>query len=120
MTMTASALHVEDHEGVLVATLHGEIDIANAGEIRDELFSVMSNRTPAIVVDLSGVSYLDSRGVHLLLELSERSQIRDQKLRLVLPDRSPIRRILEITHLDAVVPLDATLADATAQLRGTR
>jgi anti-anti-sigma factor len=115
--MTATAVHVEDREGVLVATLQGEIDIANAGEIRDQLFSAMSNRARGVVVDLSGVSYLDSRGVHLLLELSERSHIRDQKLRVVVPEAAPIRRILEITHLDAIVPLDATVDDAAAGLR---
>lgn len=109
-------VRVLDEHGVPVASLEGEIDIANADELRDELFAAMSNQPPGLIVDLSGVTYLDSRGVHVLLELAERMKIRHQQLRLVVPDTALIKRVLQLTHLDEIVPIDATVEDAAVRI----
>ena len=113
----ALAIRIADLNGVPLATLEGEIDIANASELRDELFAILSNQPPGLIVDLTGVTYLDSRGVHVLLELAERMKVRHQQLRLVVPDTAPIKRVLQLTHLDQIVPLDATVEDAVARIR---
>lgn len=113
----ALGVRVLDQNGVPVASLEGEIDIANAAELRDELFAAMSNQPPGLIVDLSGVTYLDSRGVHVLLELAERMKIRHQQLRLVVPDTAMIKRVLQLTHLDEIVPIDPTIEDAAVRIR---
>lgn len=113
----ALGVRVADQDGVPVASLEGEIDIANAGELRDELFSAMSNQPPGLIVDLSGVTYLDSRGVHVLLELAERMKIRHQQLRLVVPETALIKRVLQLTHFDQIVPIDPTVEDAVLRIR---
>ncbi len=113
----ALGIRVLDQSGVPVAYLEGEIDISNATELRDELFAALSNQPPGLIVDLSGVTYLDSRGVHVLLELAERMKIRHQQLRLVLPATALIKRILQLTHLDAIVPVDPTVEDAAVRIR---
>jgi anti-sigma B factor antagonist len=116
----AIGLRIRDQEGIQIASLEGEIDIANASEVRDQLFALLSNRPSGLIVDLSDVSYLDSRGVHVMLELAERMKIRHQALRIVVPEGAMIRRILLLTHLDSVVPLDYTVDDAAARLRPER
>ena len=100
-----------------VAFVEGEIDIANAAELRDELFAALSNRPPGLIVDLSGVTYLDSRGVHVLLELAERMKVRHLQLRLVVPESTPIKRVLQLTHLDQIVPVDPTVDEAAERVR---
>ena len=114
------SVRVEDLGGLPAAHLDGEIDISNASEIRNQLLAALSNTAPGIIVDLSGVTYLDSRGVHVLLELAERVRVRQQRLCIVVPDTALIKRILKLTHLDEIVPLDNTLEDAVARLRSPR
>ena len=45
----------------------GEIDIATAPEFGRELARLLSHRPPVLRVDLSGVSFMDSSGLHALL-----------------------------------------------------
>jgi anti-anti-sigma factor len=111
------AIRVLDLNGVPMASLEGEIDIANASELRDELFAALSNQPPGLIVDLSAVTYLDSRGVHVLLELAERMKVRHQQLRLVVPDTALIKRVLQLTHIDEIVPVDPTIEEAAEHIR---
>jgi anti-sigma B factor antagonist len=110
------SIRVQDREGVPVASLEGEVDIANASEVRDQLLALLSNRPPGLIVDLSNVTFFDSRGVHVMLELAERMRARNMQLRLVVPDSNMIKRVLQLTHLDSVVPLDAAVEDAAAHV----
>lgn len=110
-------IRVQDHDGVPVVALEGEIDIANAPELQEQLYALLATRPPSLILDLTRVTYLDSRGVHVVLELAERMKIRHQGLGIVAPVSSVIKRILEITHVDAIVPLDSTVEDAAARMR---
>ena len=59
-------------DGVVVASLTGEIDLSNATEITDALLGGVPNEALGLVIDLSDVSYLDSAGVRMLAELDHR------------------------------------------------
>jgi anti-anti-sigma factor len=56
-----------------------------------------------VVLDLGGTRYLDSAGIAMLFRLVERFGHRRQELRLVVPPGSPIRAVIELTSLPAVV-----------------
>ena len=83
--MTLASVRIERDGPVPVAFLRGEIDMANVSEVSRELFSAAPNDAVGLIVDLSGVTYLDSRGLHLLFELAERLRVRDQLLHVVVP-----------------------------------
>ena len=51
------------------------------------------------MLDLSETDYLDSSGVRLIFELAERLGSRGQKLELVVPDDSVIKRVLVLTEV---------------------
>jgi anti-anti-sigma factor len=112
----AIGIRVQDREGVPVAYLEGEIDIANASEMRDQLLAALSDRPRGLIVDLSSVTYLDSRGMHVMLELAERMKIRHQQLCVVVPVTAMIRRIFELTHFDMIVPLENSVEDAVVRM----
>lgn len=114
---TAVEVRVIEEAGIPVASLDGEIDLANAAEVRSQIFAMVSNTAPGLVLDLSGVTYLDSRGVQLILELAERLKMRHLKFRVAMPEKSLIRRILLLTHVDAVVPLDTTVGQSLTMMR---
>jgi anti-anti-sigma factor len=114
-------IQVRDREGVPLVWLEGEIDIANAAELRDRLLALLSsNSAPGLIVNLSDVTFVDSRGVHVIFELAERMMIRHQQLRLVVPRATLIRRILLLTHMDEIIPLDETMEDAAAHMQVPR
>jgi anti-anti-sigma factor len=106
---------VED--GVVVASLSGEIDLSNAAEITTALLGGVPNDALGLVIDLSEVSYLDSAGVRMLAELDHRLGWRAQMLRVVAPEASRSRRVLEIAGLERVLSIDVMLEGARTSVR---
>ncbi len=88
--------------------IDGEIDASNAIEIADRLRQLLTNRSTALVVDLTRTSYLDSAGINLLFELGTELRDRQQQLHLVVAPKEPIARTISLTGLDAAVPAHAT------------
>jgi anti-anti-sigma factor len=105
---------VED--GVVVAGLSGEIDLSNAAEITGALLRGVPNEALGLVIDLSEVSYLDSAGVRMLAELDHRLGWRAQVLRVVAPEESRSRRVLEIAGLERVLSLDTSVLTARSSI----
>lgn len=99
----------EQRDRVLIAAVDGEIDSSNAAELRLALSERLPSASSALVLDLTKVSYLDSSGIHLLFDLGRLLAARRQVLRLVVPERAPTRRVLELCAIDAVAPIDGEL-----------
>ena len=114
---TLARLEDEWHDEVPVARVQGEIDASNAKEIGDRLRSLLSNRSVAMIVDLSATTYLDSAGINLLFALAEEMRSRQQRLAIVVADPSPIARMVALTGLDRAMPVHATLPDALGDVR---
>ena len=104
-------------EDVVVARITGEVDLSNASDVGDRIAEAIPNTALGLVVDLTATSYLDSSGVHLLFELAERLQRRQQQMRVAVPEGGAIRRVLRIVELDATVPISPSADDAVAQIR---
>jgi anti-anti-sigma factor len=108
--MTALALIETEQRGQsFVLRLRGEIDISNARDLFAAIEGAVPNDTATIVMDVSEITYLDSAGVKLLLQLADRLRIRRRQLRLVVPEQSPIRAVLELTGLLRLIPSDDRL-----------
>jgi anti-anti-sigma factor len=113
----AEAVDIRTDDDVVVACLRGEIDLANAPAIGSLVTGAVPNDATGLVVDLSDVSYLDSSGVHLVFDLSERLLARQQRLALVVPETSRIRRVLDLVNVRGVLPVTATAAEAVDAVR---
>ena len=117
--MSAAAdVAIEEDGDVVVARVAGEVDLATAGGIGSELSSAVPNQALGLVIDLTATTYLDSSGVSLVFDLSERLRRRQQELRLVIPEGAPLRRVLRIVDAAGSVPILATVTDAAAEIRG--
>ena len=88
-----------------ILRIHGEIDISNAREVLATIQASVPNDAQAIVVDLSGTTYLDSSGVQLLLVLADRLRIRRQEVSLLVPPEAPIRALLEVAGVPTLIPM---------------
>ena len=62
-------------DGIPVVTVAGEIDMSNAGRFRDALALAAAVDGGSFVVDLTGVEYLDSAGVHALFAHASRIRL---------------------------------------------
>ena len=112
---TLADIDFERHGGTVVARLGGEIDMTNAAHVREALLEAVPNDALGLVVDLGGCSYLDSAAIEVVFDLARRLQRRRQALMLVVPDSSPLVRVLMLTDVGSVAPIHSTLASALAQ-----
>lgn len=113
MTQTAAATG-----DVVVVTLQGEIDSTTVDDAKHTLVQAAVSGARGVVIDLSGVTFLDSSGFNLLFMVARRLQERKQPAAVVIPTRSPLRKILCGTALDRLVPLAGDVADAIVAVRG--
>jgi len=100
--MTEVSITVTVHDGRVHIVLVGEVDLANADAVAREITGAITNRTSAAVVDLSGVTYLDSAGLHVMFELAARLPTLQIELELIAPPGSQVRRVMEISGLTTV------------------
>lgn len=100
--------------GVVVVAVHGDLDLHSADELGDRLVDAVDGGAAALVVDLSGVGFLDSQGLGALLRGTRRFGASKEQFRLVVP-AAEVRRVFEITALDQVFPLDETREQALAR-----
>lgn len=107
---------IQDHDGVHVAAITGEVDISNVDDVGRRL-TALPNFAHGLVIDLRLVSYMDSTGISLLHDLAARLRERSQQLIIVCPQGSPPRRVLELTGLITRTTVVDDLAPAVQALR---
>jgi anti-sigma B factor antagonist len=103
--------------GIPVIAVHGQADLNTAPALREALTAAIDDGAPALVVDLSDATFVDSMTLGVLLGAVKR--LRPSGGRVAIVCRSPhIRRIFEITLLDRVFTLHETLDAARASAAG--
>lgn len=105
-----------EQDGVIVATVRGEIDVSNATQIGRDLTEV-PNHSLGLVVDLGAVRYLDSTAIALLYELHIRLERRGQGLAVVAPADGAPRRVLALTAFETRAALADDVEAAVAAVR---
>ena len=103
----------EDRPGAqtVVLTLYGDADMRAASELKDRLGEVIDDSPRAVVLDLTGATFLDSMTLGVFLTAMKRIRAAGGRFRIVAP-RAEIRRVFEMTLLDRVFDLDVTRQDA--------
>ena len=113
-TATAATTSLSARGGFTVAAVDGEIDISNSVDLGTELSHAVPNDARGLVLDLSGVTFIDSSGIRTLFDLAARLANHQQLLRLVLPDESQLRRTLLMLQIPAVMAVFPDLGAATS------
>lgn len=85
-------------------TLVGEVDLANADDVQRELLRVEASHAQVVKVDLSGLTFIDSTAVRLLLLATARASTDGNRLALHNPsDR--VLRVLRMAGIEERLPL---------------
>ena len=64
MTSELADVGIERMDGVVVATVSGEIDMSNAARVRQRIAEFVTPEDWAVDLDLSGLTFIDSAGLH--------------------------------------------------------
>lgn len=110
------ALEVQSRQtddGVTVVAPTGRLDVAGAPTLKEALSELMGNSPAKVVIDMEGVSFVDSTGLGSVIAALKQIRGRQGQLRLAAPNQQ-VRVVLELTTLDRVFPYYATLEEALA------
>jgi anti-sigma B factor antagonist len=94
--------------GAVRIALRGELDLEHAYTFDEELRRVEGERPPCVVLDLRGLSFLDSSGLARLLAANRRAR-RDRRRLLLIRGGTAVQRLMAITavgqHFETVSEL---------------
>jgi anti-sigma B factor antagonist len=100
-------------DGVPGVAVRGEVELATAPELTAALEEGIRRTSGAFVVDLVAVDFLDSSGIACLVRARALLGRDDRALALVCPPGS-VRRVLELTGIDELVPVYDSRDELTA------
>ena len=104
MSEDLAALVIEQRGDTVVVRAVGEIDLSNAQTIRDEL-AAASDQGRALVLNLAGLSYLDSAGI-AMIDLLHRALTREGiDFRIVAPSGAVVHRVLTLSSMVDIIPV---------------
>ena len=103
-------------EGVDIFTLGGEIDMHYAPVLRTLLQGKVKSYCPALILDLQGVSFIDSAGLAAIIEYFRDASAHDGVLCLAGLNET-LMTVLEVVRLDKVIPIFPSVAAARAALQ---
>lgn len=106
---------IREQDGAIVVALAGDVDLQNSPEARKILLSCVEKKQP-VLVDLSGVGYIDSSGVASLVESLQSARKVGTKLVLVAVSDGA-RRVLGLARLDKVFTICDTVDEGLEKVR---
>ena len=97
-------IETRDRPGVAHVVLSGEFDLAGVDRFAEAIAAVEAAAPAAIVVDLGGLTFMDSSGLRALVGADDRARQAGRRLAIV-PGPTHVRRVFEITQLDSRLEL---------------
>jgi anti-anti-sigma factor len=92
-----ASVFVWRRDNVVVAAITGEVDVSNAEHLTKSMAGAIDEQAAGLVLDLAGLEFMDSSGVHMLFDLARRLRVARRGFALVMGEESPPRRVLELS-----------------------
>ena len=97
-------IHTERENDICLMRLEGEIDVYTAPNLKEGLVEQIESGCVNILIDLEGVTFIDSSGLGVLVGGLRRAKENSGAIRLVC-SRDNVLKIFRITGLDKVFPI---------------
>jgi anti-sigma B factor antagonist len=101
------------HVPAVVVALPAEIDMANAGQLGQQLGSAFAPSVTTVIADMTATTFCYSSGIKMLLQARKQAVANRTQLRLAVPSAA-VRRALTLVRMDQLVPIYPTLSQALA------
>ena len=108
--MALTDLHTTDESYGRLASLSGEIDLSTVEDVADQLRTAIESSEGTVAVDLREVSFLDSSGLRLLLQLNQELTGAGRRLVVVQGPRR-VARVFELTGAGSELDIVAEPAE---------
>jgi len=105
-----SAAHRRYGEHTIVA-LSGDIDVNTSQRLREVLIGLVDDGARSLIVDLDGVTFLDSTGLGVMVGISHRLRAANGTLAFA-GGSDRVRNVFQVTQLTKIFPLHPTLERA--------
>ena len=102
---------------VPILAVNGEVDVYSAPELKDKISELIQSGQTTLIVDLSGVAFLDSTGLGALVEARSATSEAGGSLPIVC-SQDRILKLFTITGLDGVFSIHPDVGAAVAELTG--
>ena len=87
-----------------MVSIRGEIDIYSIEKFREIIEEKIRTQAPEIILDCSELSYMDSTGMGVLIELRNKTKEMGQKIIMINP-RPNIKKLLSLTGVDKIIEI---------------
>ncbi len=111
--MTILEFETQERDDHVHVALRGELDLSTTEKVEAELRRVEGPYPSVVVLDLSGLTFLDSTGLRLIVTADQRARQSDRRLTIV-KGPATVQRVFSITKLDERLDMVDTAADVTA------
>ena len=105
---------IKEDQGATVVSFEGDIDLQSSPEARKALLEAVGMGTP-VLVDLSGVGYIDSSGIASLVEGFQVARKAGKNLALVSVSDGALR-VLRLARLDKVFTICESFEEGLAAI----
>lgn len=114
MPIAQNPLSVEvtlPREDVALLTVEGYLDVDTATELQAHLANQLHHGRRHFLLDLSGVPFMDSSGMNIILRVYQEVRDRPGSVHIIAPTPA-VRRILDLTGVSITVPVSESVEEA--------
>jgi anti-anti-sigma factor len=101
----ASAVEIHRHGNAVILALTGEFDLAMAPAVREVLTHAIREWPQRLVIDLSGLTFIDSSGLHAILDAYRRCR-HDGPTLSIRPGPPNVQHVFALTRLLDYLPFE--------------
>lgn len=94
-----------------IVIIKGELDAYQSIEFKEKLIEAFKDESENVLIDMTGISYIDSAGLGALVSLLKKASERSKELRL-FGLKENVNKIFELTRLNRVFRIFDTLEEA--------
>ena len=105
------------HEGTLVLAVVGQVDVGSAASMRRHLFKLLDAGHINVVIDMTGVDFMDSSGLNVLIGAVRAVRPAGGSIRVAAPS-TQLRQLFEVTGVHKILDLYESVASACRGVRG--
>jgi anti-anti-sigma factor len=102
-------------EPYTLVEITGEADVTNRDELRDLLDAEVVQQPGTLILDLSGLRFMDSSALHVILQANRALDRQGGVMALVAP-QDAVAKMLRLTTADRLIPVFRSIAEAAAGL----
>ncbi len=102
---TQAGVVVDRSDGAVRIVVTGELDLANAEVVEQQILRGVAGGLAAVTLDLTGLRYIDSAGLWILFRLGTHLRTATIAGEVLVPADGPVRRMVETAGVSAAIPV---------------